>query len=80
MPRYTERPQADLRDANTAITLPHGMNAAGVVTAVNDLYSYLHAINRASVEYGYDRLADIQLRAAFSGLVSEVDFPPPDTP
>ncbi len=56
------------------------MNAAGVVTAVNDLYSYLHAINRASVEYGYDRLADIQLRAAFSGLVSEVDFPPPDTP
>lgn len=71
-PRYIERPAADMRDANTAINLPYGMDAAGVVAAVNDLYAYLHAINAASIEYGYERLEDIQLRAAFSGLVSEI--------
>lgn len=72
LPRYIERPQADLSDVNTSISLPYGMDAAGVVSAINDLYSYLHAINRASIEYGYDRLEDVQLRAAFSGLVSEI--------
>jgi hypothetical protein len=72
LPRYTERPQADLQDADPAVVLPYGMDAAGVVAAINDLYSYLHALNKASVEYGYDRLEDIQLRAAFSGLVSEI--------
>ena len=54
------------------ITLPYGMDAVGVVAAINDLYAYLHALNRASIQYGYDRLEDIQLRAAFSGLVSEI--------
>ena len=72
MPRYIERPTADLADANQNVALPYGMDAAGVVTAINDLYAYLHALNRASIEYGYDRLEDIQLRAAFSGLVSEI--------
>lgn len=48
------------------------MDAAGVVAAINDLYAYLHALNKASIEYGYGRLEEILLRAAFSGLVSEV--------
>lgn len=71
-PRYIERPTADLRDANATVTLPYGMDAAGVVAAINDLYAYLHAINSASIQFGYDRLEDIQLRAAFSGLISEI--------
>jgi hypothetical protein len=61
-----------MRDANTTVQLPYGMDARGVVAAINDLYAYLHAINGASVQYGYDRLEDIQLRAAFSGLISEI--------
>jgi hypothetical protein len=52
--------------------MPYGIDATGIVAAINDLYSYLHAINRESVQYGYDRLEEIHLRAAFSGLVSEI--------
>lgn len=72
VPRYIERPSAEMADANPQVILPYGMDAAGVVSAINDLYAYLHAMNRASIEYGYDRLEDVQLRAAFSGLVSEI--------
>jgi len=72
LPRYIERPRAEMRDANADLALPYGMDASGVVNAINDLYDYLHAINRASIEYGYDRLEDIMLRAAFSGLISEI--------
>jgi hypothetical protein len=72
MPRYIERPSAELGDANASVVLPYGMDAQGVVTAINDFYAYLHALNRASIEYGYDRIEDLMLRAAFSGLISEV--------
>ena len=72
MPRYIERPSAEMADANSPVLLPYGMDAGGIVAAVNDLYAYLHALNTASVQYGYDRLEDIQLRAAYSGLVSEI--------
>jgi len=72
MPRYIDRPQATSSDANAGVALPYGMDAPGIVAAINDLYAYLHAINRASIEYGYDRLEDIMQRAAFSGLISEI--------
>lgn len=42
------------------------------MSAINDLYAYLHALNRASIEHGYDRLEDIMLPAGFSGLLSEL--------
>jgi hypothetical protein len=71
-PRYIDRPTAETSDGDTATMLPYDMDAAGIVAAVNDLYAYLHAINRASIDYGYDRLEDVMLRAAFSGLISEV--------
>lgn len=48
------------------------MTAAGVVAAVSDVYSYLHALNASSVEYGYGRLEDIMQPAGFSGLMSNV--------
>lgn len=43
-----------------------------MLAAINDLYAYLHALNRASIEHGYDRLEDIMLPAGFSGLMSEL--------
>lgn len=52
--------------------LPYGLEPTGILAAINDLYAYLHALNRASIEHGYDRLEDIMLPAGFSGLMSEL--------
>ena len=40
--------------------------------AINDIYAYLHALNRASRDYGYDRLEDVMRAADFSGFLSEL--------
>lgn len=69
-PRFLERPTAEIADAEPSVPLPYGLTATAVVAAVNDLYAYLHAINRASVDHGYPRLEELMQRAAFSGLVS----------
>lgn len=72
MPRYLDRPQAEPADANAELALPYGLTADGIVAAINDLYAYLHALNVASIQHGYDRLEDIMLPAGFSGLLSEL--------
>jgi hypothetical protein len=48
------------------------MTPDGVVKAVNDMYAYLHALNKASIEHGYNRLEDLMQPAGFSGLLSNV--------
>lgn len=70
-PRYLIRPEASIEDADASIALPYGLTAAHVVAAVNRVYSYLHAVNSASVMHGYPRLEDIIQPASFSGLLSE---------
>lgn len=72
MPKYLERPEAKTEEAVTTVDLPYGMTAEGVLKAVNDVYSYLHALNRASIEHGYNRLEDLMQPAGFSGLLSNV--------
>ena len=72
MPRYLERPEASLDHANEAIQLPYGMTARAIVRAITDAYAYLHALNKASIEHGYDRLEDLMQPAGFSGLLSNV--------
>jgi hypothetical protein len=70
-PRYLERPEAlpsDLAD----VSLPYGLTPTAVLTALNDIYAYLHAINRSSIDYGYDRLEDLMRAADFSGFLSEL--------
>jgi len=52
--------------------MPYGMTAEGILAAINDVYAYQHALNRASIDHGYDRLEDIMLPAGFSGLMSEL--------
>jgi hypothetical protein len=37
-PRYLERPQAKIEDADPKVPMPYGMTAAGVLAAVNDLF------------------------------------------
>jgi hypothetical protein len=72
MPPYLERPEALLDDANEGTVLPYGMTARAVVRAINDVYAYLNALNRASIEHGYDRLEDLMQPAGFSGLLSNL--------
>src|SRR3954462_2677767 len=72
MPRYLERPEAKREDANESVVLPYGVTAKGFVDAINDMYSYLHALNKASIEHGYNRLEDLMQPAGFSGLLSNV--------
>lgn len=70
-PKYLIRPEAKIEEADATIVLPYGLTAAAVVAAVNRVYSYLHAVNSASVMHGYPRLEDIIQPASFSGLLSE---------
>ena len=70
-PRYLEREAANSDDANPASVMPYGTSAAGLVTAMNDVYAYLHAVNVASVEHGYGRLEELMQPAGFSGLLSQ---------
>src|SRR5215471_18789968 len=72
MPKYLERPEAKTDDAAPNVALPYGMTAEGVVKAINDAYAYLHALNKASIEHGYNRLEDLMQPAGFSGLLSNV--------
>ncbi len=72
VPRYLTRPTAANADADPTISLPYGLAAADVVDALNDIYAFLHALNSASVTYGYERLEELLLPAAFSGMMSEL--------
>jgi hypothetical protein len=71
-PKYLERPTARLEEADAGVALPYAMTAEGVVAAVNDIYAYLHALNTASVEYGYGRLEELMQPAGYSGLLSQL--------
>lgn len=70
--RYLGRLGVSDGDANHEVALPYGLTAGGIVGAIRELHAYLHAINTASVEYGYGRLEDFMQPAGFSGLVSNV--------
>lgn len=70
--RYLGRVEVSESDAHHDVALPYGLTAAGLVGAMRELHAYLHAINTASVEYGYGRLEDFMQPAGFSSLVSNV--------
>ncbi len=69
--RYTRRQHASVQDANLKVKLRYGITAKDVVDAVNDLYAYLHAINKSAIRLSYGRLEESMLPAAFSGFISE---------
>ena len=71
--RYLDRPSASPEHLNSSLDLPYGMTARAVVKAVNDVYAYLHVLNRASVDSNYGRLEElVQPSANFSGFLSNV--------
>jgi hypothetical protein len=71
-PFYLLRPIADAADLSPGMALPYGLATSHVITAINDIYSYLHAVNSAAALHGYPRLEDIIQPASFSGLLSEL--------
>ena len=71
--RYLDRPGASPEHLNSSPDLPYGMTARAVGRAVNDVYAYLHVLNRASVDSNYGRLEElVQPPANFSGFLSNV--------
>lgn len=72
IPRYLTRPTARIEETDPAMPLPYGLTAGHVVSAVNDIYAYLHAVNTAAAMHQYPRLEDIIQPASFSGLLSEL--------
>jgi hypothetical protein len=72
MPRYTDRPNLHPRGFNSEAALPYGLRPAEVRAALEDIYDFLHNVNRFLTERGWDRLEETLLAATFSGVVSEM--------
>jgi hypothetical protein len=71
-PIFTRRPKLIERGFNPDAKLPSGLTIAGVGTALDGLYDYLHDVNTFLVSRGYDRLEETFLGNAFSGFISEL--------
>ena len=70
--RYLNRPKALMDYANPDVVMPYGMDANGIVAAIEDVYSYLFALNHESIQHGYPRLEDLMQPAGYSGLLSNI--------
>lgn len=72
MPRFTDRPNLHPRGFKHDLDLPYGLRAAEVRAAIEDIYDFLHNVNRFLTEKGWDRLEETLMAATFSGMVSEL--------
>ncbi len=72
MPPFVERPNVHPRGFNHQLSLPYGLRVAEVRAAMEDIYDFLHNVNRFLTEKGWDRLEEILEAATFSGVLSEL--------
>ncbi len=72
MPRFTDRPNLHPKGFNHSLKLPYGLRVAEVRAAIEDIYDFLHNVNRFLTERGWDRLEETLLAATFSGVLSEM--------
>ena len=72
MARFIDRPNLHPRGFNYDLSLPYGLRVAEVRTAIEDLYDFLHNVNRFLTEKGWDRLEETLMAATFSGMISEL--------
>lgn len=72
MARYVDRPNLHPRGFNHAADLPYGLRVAEIRAALDELYDFLHNVNRFLTERGWDRLEETLGAATFSGVISEM--------
>jgi hypothetical protein len=72
MPRFIDRPNLHPKGFNQTVKLPYGLRVAEVRAAVEDIYDFLHNVNRFLTERGWERLEETLLAATFSGVLSEM--------
>ena len=72
MARFIDRPNLHPRGFNYDVSLPYGLRAAEVRAAIEDIYDFLHNVNRFLTEKGWDRLEETLMAATFSGMISEL--------
>lgn len=70
MPQYIERATLHPRGFNDSVVLPYGLRVAEVKAAMDDIYDLLYNVNQFLAQRGWDRLEDMLLAAAFSGMMS----------
>lgn len=57
---------------NHSASLPYGLRATEIRAAIEDLYDFLHNVNRFLTEKGWERLEETLMGATFSGMMSEL--------
>ena len=72
MPQFTDRPNLHPRGFNHNVALPYGLRVAEVRAAIEEIYDFLHNVNRFLTERGWDRLEETLMAATFSGVISEM--------
>lgn len=72
MAEYIDRPNLHPRGFNRDVQLPYGLRIAEVRAALEDIYDFLHNVNRFLTGKGWDRLEETLLAATFSGVISEM--------
>src|SRR3990170_471001 len=72
MPHSTDRPNLHPRGFNHSMDLPYGLRVTEVRAALEDIYDFLHNVNRFLTERGWDRLEETLMAATFSGVISEM--------
>ncbi len=72
MASYIERATLHPRGWNEQVILPYGLRGSEIKAAIDDIYDFVHNINRFLVERGWDRLEETLSAATFSGVMSEL--------
>lgn len=72
MPRFTDRPTLHPRGFAHGLSLPYGLRVAEIRAALEDIYDFLHNVNRFLTEKGWERLEETLMAATFSGMISEL--------
>lgn len=57
---------------NESAALPYGLRVGEVKAAIDDVYDFLHHVNKFLVDRGWDRLEETISAASFSGMLSEM--------
>jgi len=72
MARFIDRPNLHPRGFNQAADLPYDLRVAEIRAALDEMYDFLHNVNRFLTERGWDRLEETLEAATFSTVIGEM--------